>query len=259
MNSILKTFSWLLWRDIREVKNILVSKIIDSIFWPISQVLISGYVLTEMGLPSNYGLFMLIGCIVAICIWDSSIDASNLATDISGEKQINYELTLPLTYWLVYLRFAFTYAVKAMAFNVISLPLCLIFIPNEFQHLDFNLFKFVLAYSISNIFIGSFITFTVVFTKDVVSYNRFWMRYGSLLFVFSGFQFSWTKLREIYPTLAKINLLNPFVYTFESLRNATMGPNDTINYWYCILALTAFSFIFSYVGIKIFKKRLDCI
>lgn len=259
MYSILKTFSWLLWRDIREVKKALVNKVIDSIIWPVSTVLVSAFVLTKMGMPSGYGIFMLIGCIVAICIWDSSADASALSTDLSGEKKISYELTLPLTYWLVYLRVALTFAVKAMAFNFITLPIGLLFVPTEFHLLHFSLIKFVIAYIASNIFIGAFTTYTVIITKNVTSFNSFWMRYGSLLFSFSGFQFSWTTLSKIYPTLAKINLLNPFVYTFESLRNATMGPSDTIGFGYCILALTSFSFIFLYIGIKTFKKRLDCI
>ena len=259
MNSILKTFSWLLWRDVREITKALKSKIVDSIIWPVSTVVVSGFILTSMGMPAGYGIFMLIGCIIAICIWDSSADASALSTDLSGEKKISYELTLPLTYWLVYLRVALTIAIKAMAFNFITLPIGLLFVPTELHLLQFNPIKFVIAYIISNIFIGAFTTYTVIITKNVTSYNSFWMRYGSLLFSFSGFQFSWTTLSQIYPTLAKINLLNPFVYTFESLRNATMGPAETINFWYCILALTIFTFIFLYIGIKTFKKRLDCI
>ena len=255
----LKTFGWLIWKEIRETRKILVSKIIDSIIWPVCNTLVSGYILTAMGMPADYGIFMLVGSIIAVCIWDSMGDGYKLAADISGEKEISYELTLPLTYKLVYLKSCLLYAIKISLFNILSLPLGLILMSKEYGFLNISIVKLIFVYLLSNFFIGAFLAFTIVFSKNAESYGRFWARYGAILFAISGFQFSWQTLFNVDSTIAYITLLNPFIYTFEGIRVAIMGQGGFINFWYCIFALMAFSVFFTWIGIYLFKKKLDCV
>ena len=85
------------------------------------------------------------------------------------------------------------------------------------------------------------------------------MRIVYPLWFLGGFQFSWKVLHDCSPTLATLNLLNPYVYSMESMRAAALGQHDYLPFWYCIGALVLFTIMFASWGIIRLKKRLDFI
>ena len=168
-------------------------------------------------------------------------------------------MVLPTRYWLVYCKIALAYAIKAAALNLLSIPLGILLVINSFDFSVVSVPKFLLIYPIVNIFYAFFILFIAVHSKNITSYNRFWMRWGAQLFLFSGFQFSWMVLNKASKFWSYFNLLNPLVYTYEGMRIPFMGQAGFLNFWACVFALIFSTIVFAFFGLRRFKKRLDCV
>ncbi len=259
MRLALTTFSWLIWRDVRVIGKDFWNTFIDAVLLPLNMALVSGYILPHLGLPADYGSFMLVSSAVGMCFNSVGIDAGQLAADLEGQKSISYELSLPITYWLICIKTAFVYAIKAAIASILILPLGALLFYKQFDITNISFFKVLLMYSIINIFFSFFALSIALWVKDSVSVGRFWIRWGWQLFLLAGFQFSWATLYRISPHLAIINLLNPLVYPFEGLRAAFLGQEGFIDFWACLLALIIFTVLFVMLTLRLFKKRLDCI
>lgn len=256
---ICNTFFWLLWRNIRALRKEFLNQWIDLAILSSSITLIYAYVLPAVGLAANYGMFMMLGQVTSSCIWVIQYESSKIVTDLEGPKTISYELTLPLPYWLVYIKTGLEFAIKTALLNILSVPLGILLLWPKFSWAQLSIGKFLLVYPLINIFFGFFCLLIAVYTKGIVSFSRFWMRWGAQLFFFSGYLFSWFTLYGISKILAYLNLLNPLIYPFEIFRIPFMGQTDFINFWICLLAIIIFTFLFALLGISIFKRRLDCV
>jgi hypothetical protein len=256
---IVNSFSWLLWKNVRTLFKNFLNKWIDLAIIQISFTIIFAYILPAVGLASNYGMFIMIGQVAASCVWTAQYFSSQIVADLEGPKTVSYELTLPLPYWLVYIKTALEYAIQAALLNLLNIPLGLALIWQKVDWTNISIIKLAITYPMINIFFGFFCLLIATYAKGIMSFSRFWMRWGAQLFFFSGYFFSWFTLYGLSKTFAYINLLNPLIYPFEIIRIPFMGQSEFINFWACLIALVLFSVIFALLGIKVFKKRLDCV
>ncbi len=255
----LKTVWWLLWRDIRVIRKDLFNHILDTLLLPLSFILINGYVMPVINVPQWYGTFMVAGWLVTMCMNTPATDTWSLAMDLEGEKRISYELTLPLPYWLVYVKYALVYAIKSIIINFLILPVSMILLWGQFNLLEISYIKTFICYITINIFFSFFCSYTSVALMSVEHFGRFWQRWGWQLLSIGGMTTSWLMMYEASHIAAYLNLLNPCVYAFESMRSALFGPTNYLNFWACIAILWCATFFFALRGIIIFKKRLDCL
>lgn len=254
----LKTFGWLLWRDVRVLKQDFFNNVIDSLMVPATFIIIGGYIMPYMGVPADYGAFMIVSSLVMMCYSTTAWrGATELVADLVGDKAISYELTLPLPSWLVFIKLACAYAVKAMALNILTLPLGKLLLWDKFSLANFSILKFSFVYVLSSLFFGFFSLWVTSWTRGMQGFGRFWLRYGSQLLFFSGFQFPWSVMYKATVFFAYLNLANPFLYAFEGSRAAVMGQAGSLNYWLCIGMLVLFTFLFAFITIRQFKRRLD--
>lgn len=253
------TLWWLMWRDIRVLQKDMFNHMLDALLLPLSFILINGYVMPELNVPEWYGSFTAIGCLITMCMNTPATDTWPLAADLDGEKRISYELTLPLPYWLVYIKFALVYAIKSIIINIPILPVSIVLLWNQFDLTYFSILKFCLSYVMTNLFFSFFSLYTTVALTDVEKFARFWQRWGWQLLTIGGLTTSWHMMYQASPIAAMLNLLNPCVYTFESVRAAIFGQQGYLNFWLCIGILIMLCVFFAYRGIYVFKKRLDCI
>jgi len=130
---------------------------------------------------------------------------------------------------------------------------------NKVDWSQISIFKFLLIYPLINIFFAFFCLFIAVYVKGIVKFSSFWMRWGAQLFFFSGYFFSWYTLYGISKLAAHINLINPLIYPFEAIHIPFMGQSGFINFWLCVPAIILFTLLFALIGIRIFKRRLDCV
>ena len=256
----LQVFGWLIWRDMRVLRTDLLNTIIDAMIVPATYIIVAGYVLPFLGMPKTYGAFMIVSSIVMMAYSTTNFrGASQLISDIDGDKAISYELTLPLPPSLVFIKFACTYALNAMFINILTLPLGKILLWDKFDLSHFSVLKFILIYPLVCLFFGFFSVWTASWVEGIRGFSRFWLRYGAQLLFFSGFQYPWAILNQALPLFSYINLLNPFVYAFEGMRAAILGQEGSLPYGVCLLLLVVYSALLSYSTNRNFRKRLDCI
>ncbi len=253
-------FFWLIWRDLRVITKDFWQNLLDVLLLPIGMIFVSGYIMPSLGLPADFGAFMLSASAIGMCFNATGTDAGDLVTDLTGPKSIAYELSLPSLSWLICVKTALVYAIKAAIFNVFIFPLGVLLLGNHGSALgNISLIKTVLIYVSMNIMFGFFSLCIALWVKDVLGFGRFWIRWGWQLFTLAGFQFSWATMYTALPWFAGISLANPLVYTFEGMRAATLGQEGFINIWVCLAMIWVFTLIFALSSLRLFKKRLDCV
>ena len=254
----IKVFGWLLWRNLRIIKNNFLNNVIDALVVPAGFIIIAGYILPYMGMPSNYGSFMMASSLVLMCYSSTSWrGATNLIVDLEGDRAVSYELTLPLPSWLVFFKYSCAYALDAICLNILTIPMGKLLLWNQFSLEHFSLVKFVLIYLSVNLFFGCYSVWLASWVEGMPGFSRFWLRYGAQVLFFSGYQFSWVVLNRAFPTFSYINLLNPFVYAFEGTRAALLGQPGSLNFWMCIVMLWIATFVCVFLFTRNFKKKLD--
>ena len=257
--SSLKTAGWLLWCDIQQFMKDWHNNILDSLFWPLVLILANGYILPAMGMPSDYGAFIAISMLIIMASFTAWSAANVLAADFESTRSIGYELTLPLPYWLVYIKIVLQFAFKAAIFNLISLLIGKIILMNAFSFANFKLFSFTLIYLTSCVFFGTFALWAAALAGNVKKFMRLELRIAGPLFFICGYSFPWQTLHSISPTMGKLMLLTPWIYAYEGVRIAIFGQFGYLNYWLCMGMLILFIIIYGLHGLYLFKKRLDCV
>lgn len=257
-SSVVKIFGWLVWRDLRVLKQDFLNNLVDAMVMPATFIIIGGYILPYLGMPADYGAFMIVSSLVMMCYSTTNWrDGIELVSDIQGDRSVSYELTLPIPSWLIFVKYSVAYALDAFFLNILTLPLGKLILGDRFSLAHLHIPKFILIYLLMNLFFGAFTVFLVSWTKGHEGFSRFFLRYGSQLIFFSGFQFPWAVLHKAFPFWSYVSLLNPFVYAFEGNRAAILGQANTLNYWVCAGMLSASIVIFAILSVRGFKKRLD--
>lgn len=253
------TTCWLLWRDIKLFLKDWYNNILDAFFWPVVLILANGYILPAMGMPEDYGSFIVISMLIIMASFTAWSAANEFAADFEGSKSIGYELTLPLSYKAVFAKIIIQFATKAALFNVITLAIGKVILGNAFSFAHFDAFKFILVYLIACTFFGSFAIWAAALAGNVKNFMRVELRLAGPLFFICGYQASWYTLYALSPTIGKLMLLTPWIYAYEGVRIGMFGQEGYLNYWLCVAMLILFICLFSLHGLYLFKKRLDCV
>jgi len=263
MNNIyagFQVFTWLLWRDLSVLRKRIITSIIDSLIMPISFIVIGGYILPVLGMPYDYGSFMVIGSMMSMCYGCTAwLGAGPLVSDLDSDKSITYELTLPVPSWVILVKTACGFAINAMLLNMFTLVLGKLLLMGRFDLSNMHIGKFIVIYVSSNLMFGFFATALAFWVDNDFEFGRFWMRFGSQLMFFSGMQFSWAVLYKASAIFAYIDLLNPLVYAFEGTRAAVLGQSGNLDYWLCLAALWLWIGILGMIAHRLFRKKLDCV
>lgn len=259
MKTKLNTFFWLLWRDVLALRKTFFSQWVNYSCSLSLIVIFNANIMPTFGLPATFGVYMFISQAVASLLWVISSDVSSWAYDLHGPKAISYELTLPISYQLVYLKYATAYAIKAMAINLASMPVAAIFVVKSIDFSAISPLKFLAAYVLSSLFFALFDLCVVVLYTSIEAYNHFWMRWGMVIWMFSGLFAPWHITYKTSAYAGYATLLNPFIYVYEGAHAAFMGQGQFINFWICCTAVMCFGTLLAFVGMQFFKKRLDCV
>lgn len=253
------TFLWLLWRDIRALRRTFISQWIDYSFVTCAVVILNNYFMTAFGMPVTFGVHMLVSQSIASMIWLITADTSMLAMDVQGPKAVSYELTLPITYRLVYLKYACAFVIKAVVINLATFPLGALCVFNKIDIGAISPIKFLGITIFSAIVIAFFSMMLAMLFKSVDSLSKFWMRWGMLIWMFGGLYTPWYIMAKASIWAGYATLINPLLYCLEAAHAAFMGQQQFINFWLCVLAIIGFGLIFTFIGMYLFKKRLDCV
>lgn len=255
----IRVFSWLLWTDVRLIGREFFSNLLDASAWPTVLILVNGYIMPALGMPENYGAFTAVSMVVIMGAYTAWTGSVVLAADLAGERAISYELTLPLPYWMVWIKCGLALAVKAAAFNIMPLLIGKIILGSRFDLSTFSPLQFLLIYVVSCLFFGMFALWSTVITNTAESHSRLELRLIGPMFFLNGWTASWIAMYGVSAALAIFVRFLPWIYAYEGSRAAVLGQEGFLNLWLCIGMLILFTVALTWMSIMLFKRRMDCL
>ncbi len=243
--------------DLLIFKQTFVNKLIDVSIWIILTLFVTGYIMPNFGLADDFGIFQLGGVIAAVGLFELYTSAVDLVVDLQGDRTIDFTLTVPGPSWLAIASKAIYYFIVYLSLTIAILPLGKILLYHQLNLSQVAYGKLLLAIIFQSIFFAAFVIWVASIIKNVAQLGTVWSRFIFPMWFMGGFQFSWQSLYAITPALAWVDLFNPMIYVTEAIRHAITGQTEYINFWYCLVAISCFSYIFFFAGLRILKRRLD--
>ena len=221
-------------------------------------LIIAQLFMAQMGV-SNFGAITLVSLSLINGFFTVMMNAILLVADIQGNKTISYELTLPIRPTLIFIKYALSSALEAFLISCLLLPVgkLLFFTTIHFTH--FSLIKLSIIYFCSSLFFGFFSLLLASTIKNLYKAENIWIRIIFPMWFLGCYQFSWKTLYAVSPLFAYINLLNPLTHITEAGRSATLDVTGSLPFWSSCMYLLFCTALVGYIGIRLLKKRLDCI
>lgn len=253
----IKLMKELLITDLMIMQQKLKDTILNTLIWSVSFTLAATYVLPFLGMTRSYSSMVLIGSIVSCGIFEIFSNTSIMVADITGEKTISYQLTLPLPGWMLLVQKAVANAIHSGILTLFILPVGKLIMGNHLVMSAIHPAKFIIAFIVLHLFCGFFGLVMTAYTMNMDSIINVWVRMLFPLWFFGGSQFNWHTLYEISPILAYLNLANPLTYAFEAIKGASLAGELFLPFWPCISMMIATSILFLYLSNKKLQARLD--
>ena len=257
--SYIHIFVLLMKRDLMIFMRSYPDYLANVFLWIVLDVGVFAYLMPYFGLQQNFGTFILASVIASLSIFESMHSAESFVVDLNGEKQITYDLTLPVPSFLVLIQRACLYMTQMMLLCFFVLPFGKILFWHKIDLSHFSFLYFSLVFVITNIVYGFLALWLISFLKDLDNMRNVWIRLIMPLWVLGGYQFSWQAINSISPWLGYLVLLNPVIYITEAFRVAILGQPGYLNFWLCMGMMCLFGIFFGWRGIYLLKKRLDCV
>ena len=244
-------------REMLIQKKSLFNDLIDCMIWPVIMAIAYGYLLPAVGLSGAYGGFMIVGLIGVMSfyiIFEGK--AFPLAQDFDEIKRINFELALPISPRLVFVKHGLAYALHASITAFPALFLGKIVLWNIFDMSNFSFVLFSLIFVLNNVLWAFVCLWMVGFCKADSLFHMRLRLIEPLLFI-GCFWCSWHTLYNVFPFLGYVMLANPLTYAMEGARAAVLGQSGFIPYWVSVGMLSFFIVLFAWLALRSLKKRLD--
>ncbi|MDP3788293.1 MAG: ABC transporter permease [Candidatus Chromulinivorax sp.] len=254
----LNVFLKLLKRDLKIFANNSIDNYINTLCWVILCLLVYQFIMPKMGMIFE-GDFLLVSCVISKTFFGIMDNVTNIVADLDDNKTISYDMTLPISHTLLFIKIAISNAIYTCLLSILVLPAGKILLWNYLHFPHFNYLKFFIIIFVSSLFAGFFSLFIIGITKSIMQIEDIWSGIIHPLFTLGGFNFTWKVVFKISPFLAYLNLCNPVMYMFEGMRGATLDPAMSLSFWICITMLILFSVPMGYIGVYLLKKRLDAI
>jgi len=254
--SCIKCFLQLMRREMYLFFKSFASRLIDILVVFCSSVIVFGYLMSDSGLKSSYGPFIIVGAIASFGLFETTWRASILAQDITDNKLTNY-LILPIPSCYVFFSIALSWAVNTAILSFCLFPIGKLILWSEFSFSNVSIFKFVLIYIVGNLFYGFFALWISSLVTNLRNTSWLWSRIVNPLFMFCGYYYTWKSIYSLSSLVGAFHLLNPLLYILEGTKAAVLGQEGYLPFWLCFFTLCLFIIFFAFDAIRRFKKRLD--
>lgn len=256
---IIQSFFSLLLRDARTFQQHIITRTIDACVWAGASLYVSQYLFPLFGMSNKFGAFLVTGNLAVWGMFEVGTNMAILLGDLLGTNSLSYYLTLPIPPTWIFIRIALMDAYKSFVPTIPLLPLSKLILQDHFSLTSINYPKLLLCWVLAHIFFGFFGLFVSSLTYSFEYVTTIRQRILFPLWFLGCFQFTWCMIYEASPILAYLNLLNPVMYIMESMRGCADTNLAALPFVWCILATIGFTILFGYLGIRQFKKRLDCL
>jgi ABC-2 type transport system permease protein len=254
----LNVFYKLLLRDLKIFFHNIVDNYINTLCWVLLSMIVYQFILPKMGLNFQAD-FILVSCVISKTFFGVMDNVSCIVADLDGNKSITYDMTLPISHTLLFIKIAISNSIYTGLLACSILPVGKLFLWSYLPFPYFNFGNFFMILIASSLFSGFFSLYLIGITKSIGQIEDIWNSIIHPLFCFGGYTFTFKVMLDAAPIVAYINLLNPLVYMFEGVRAATLEPSLSLPFWICPTILLLYSIPVGLVGIRLLKQRLDAI
>src|SRR3990167_6171253 len=162
----LRVFSQLLKRDFTVFLSRAVDNYINTLCWVILSLLVFQFIMPQLG--CNYqGDFVLVSCVISKAFFGIMDGVSCVVADLEGDKTITYDMTLPISHNLLFVKIAISNAIQAFLLSIFIIPAGKLLLWNYISFPYFCFPKFILIIFISSFFAGFFSLFIISITKSI--------------------------------------------------------------------------------------------
>lgn len=257
--SSVRAFFYLIVRDFTVFKPRIFTTVINCFIWTLLTSLTGQYVLVRIGMPDNYGVFIMCANIMTWGLFDVKAQTGMLVRDMHTSRSIDYYLTLPIPQWMVFCRVAISAALQSIIVVGLVLPLTKLILWNQLELGAINWFKFVPVFILVHLMYGFFTIWVASLINGIHQLVNAWARFINPMWLVGGYSFKWSMLYAVSPWVGYISLFNPTVHAYEAMRGAVLGQSGYIPFWYCMGAFVLFCCGFGYFGTTRMMRRLDCL
>ena len=169
-----KLFLLLLKRDLLIYARDYPEYFLNVCIWIILDIGIFAYLMPYFGLQQNFGTFILASVVASLGVFEAMHSAESFVVDLDGEKQITYDLTLPIDSTLIFVQRACLYIVRMMLLSVLVIPCGKLIFWYKIDLSHFSLGYFVLAFVAAHVMYGFFTLWLVSFLKDLDNVRNVW-------------------------------------------------------------------------------------
>ncbi|MBS0622558.1 MAG: hypothetical protein JSR80_06335 [Verrucomicrobia bacterium] len=254
-----RIFSQLLRRDLVVYRKEYGGKLFDMMITFGMWVIVFGYFTPLMGMQATYGVFIMVGSITSMGIFDIIGQAGSLIMDIKGDRTISYLLLLPIRSWLIFSYFAISWAIKSA---LLAIPLYIagkLIFWNQFDLSLVSWHQLVMGFLVCNLFFGTFALWIVSIFHRVSDVGRLYFRFLNPLFILGCYFFTWEAATTLSPAIGYLCLIDPISYVMEGMRAAILGPSGYLPFWVSFAALCAFIALLGTHACRRLRKQLDCL
>jgi ABC-type polysaccharide/polyol phosphate export permease len=235
----------------------LFDKIFNLCVWAFCSLVVYGYVMQQMGLASNFGLFSLAGIIATAGLFEMYGSVVSILLDFESERSISYYLTLPTTPRIVLLSMIGAYACQGFLLTMAMFPLGKLIFFNSLNLSAIHWPKFFVMAVLANIFYAALVPAIAASVKTIARMGNIWSRFIFPMWFLGGFQFSWTSILNVSKPLAYFLLCNPVIYIMEGIRASVLGQTGYLPWELCVAVLSGFCIISWMLSYRNMKKLLD--
>ncbi len=249
----------LLCRELTIFRSRFGERLVNMGFVFFTNVIVFNYFLAPMGMGPNYGPFIMVGAIAIFGLFDLMSYVSEMVMDMEGSRRITHTLSLPLSSAFVFASIGFNWAVTSAILMIFLVPVGKILLWNQFDLSGVSWWRFAIIYPLIHLFFGYFSLWISSIFSKASQIGNIWTRMINPLFMFGCYFFPYSSIVAISPLLAKVLLINPFIYITEGLRSAMLGAEGNLPFWICPIALSFYCLFFVWHSVKRFKRILDCV
>jgi len=261
MNTFIQNISIfyaLMMRDLKVLKQRLHNLIIDGLILVCVTVLIFGYLLPILGMPTTLIAPIFLGNSLSFFLASLGYAfATRMVYDLKFDRFIEYFLTLPLPKRWLFAYFITSFIIETCIVTLPLVTLGIIMLGDNFGPMHGNFLTFLTVYVLfllfwALFFLGSSFIFNYQWFK-----NNMWARRLMPLFIFSPAFFTFKTVSAILPLMTYIMYLNPLTYLIEGLRSSLLGGTDYLPVTICFIGIIVAILLMAirlYYG---FHKQLD--
>ena len=213
----------------------------------------------QLGIPSTYGAFILIGAITSFGLFDTVGQVGEMIFDMEGDRTITFTLSMPVPYWVVFGQIAIKWTINNLLLCTPLFFVGKILLWDQFDLTKIHYGKLILIFITTSLFFGFFSLWLTGVIQKIKNLASLFLRFINPIFMFGGYFFTWESSFALSPYIAYALLINPMIYAMEGMRAACLGQEGYLPFWYSLLALWIFNIVLGFHAMNRLKKRLDCI